>query len=105
MSWVYLTIAIVSEVLGTVSLKHSNGMQNWLPNFGVLFFYGLTIYMLSLVVKTIPIGTAYAIWSGMGTAVAVLIGWLLYSERIELSHIVGILCIIVGSLILKNASA
>lgn len=103
MHWIYLILAIVAEVLGTASLKSSNGFQNIIPSIGVVLGYGLTIVMLSISVKTIPMGTAYAIWSGVGTVGAVCVGYLLFSEKLHMSHVVGMACIIVGSIILKFA--
>lgn len=103
MAWIYLILAIVAEVLGTVSLKLSDGFQNVIPSIGVVIGYGLTIVMLSISVKTIPIGTAYAIWSGVGTVGAVCVGYMVFSERLHLSHVVGMACIIIGSIILKYA--
>lgn len=103
MHWLYLFLAIVCEVLGTVALKSSNGFQNILPSIGVVLGYGLTIVMLSISVKSIPIGTAYAIWSGVGTVGAVCAGYLIFSEKLHMSHVVGIACIILGSIILKYA--
>ncbi|MEA9356078.1 multidrug efflux SMR transporter [Bacteriovorax sp. PP10] len=103
MHWIYLVLAIVAEVVGTACLKSSNGFQNILPSIGVVVGYGLTIVMLSISVKSIPMGTAYAIWSGVGTVGAVCVGYLVFSEKLHISHVVGMACIILGSIILKFA--
>lgn len=100
-SWVTLFGAIVFELLGTSSLKHSNGFQNLVPSILVFVGYGLALFMLSIAVKQIPLGTAYAIWSGLGTFGALLIGYLFFDERIGPVQILGVVLIVVGTVVLK----
>jgi small multidrug resistance pump len=96
-----LLLAILSEVEGTVALKASEGFARLGPTVLVLVGYGLTFYFLGLALKQTPLGVAYAIWSGLGTAGAVLAGVLLWRESLNLAGVVGIALIVVGVLILN----
>jgi small multidrug resistance pump len=100
-SMLILLLAILSEVVGTVALKASEGMVRLGPSVLVVIGYGLSFYLLALVLKQIPLGIAYAIWSGLGTAGAVVAGILLWRESLNLAGIVGILLIIVGVILLN----
>ena len=96
-----LFIAILSEVVGTVALKASDGFARLGPTALVVVGYGLTFYFLGLALKQIPLGVAYAIWSGLGTAGAVLAGVLLWRESLNLAGVIGIALIVAGVLILN----
>ncbi len=96
-----LLIAILSEVVGTVALKASDGFARLGPTALVVVGYGLTFYFLGLALKQIPLGVAYAIWSGLGTAGAVLAGVLLWRESLNLAGVIGIALIVAGVLILN----
>jgi small multidrug resistance pump len=100
-SMLVLLLAIVSEVVGTVALKASEGFARLGPTALVVVGYGLTFYFLGLALKQIPLGVAYAIWSGLGTAGAVLAGVLIWRESLNLAGVVGIALIVVGVLILN----
>ncbi len=78
MQWLYLAIAIVSEVVATSALKTAEGFTRWSPSLLVIVGYVLAFYFLSLTLRTIPLGVAYAIWSGVGVALALLVGWVGY---------------------------
>jgi small multidrug resistance pump len=99
--FVILFLAIVFEVIATTSLKASEGFTRLLPSVVVVVGYAVAFYLLSQALKTIPIGTTYAIWSGVGTAVTVMIGVVLYREGIDLPRIIGIGLIILGVLVLN----
>ncbi|GLC89665.1 DMT family transporter [Lysinibacillus piscis] len=101
MSFFLLAIAIVSEVFGSSMLKLTNGFKNLLPSLGVLFGYGIAFYALSLALKVLPLGVAYAIWSGVGTALTALVGILLYKEEFNMKKLLGLLCIIGGVIFLN----
>ncbi|MEI7771323.1 MAG: multidrug efflux SMR transporter [Chloroflexales bacterium] len=96
--------AIASEVVGTTFLKLSNGFSR--PLYSVIFVagYGLSFYLMSLSLKQIPLGTAYAIWSGLGTAATVAVGVILWKESLDLARIAGIALIIIGVLVLNFLS-
>ena len=100
-SLLLLLIAILSEVVGTVALKASDGFARLGPTALVVVGYGLTFYFLGLALKQIPLGVAYAIWSGLGTAGAVLAGVLLWRESLNLAGVIGIALIVAGVLILN----
>jgi small multidrug resistance pump len=100
-----LLLAILSEVVGTVALKASDGFARLGPTALVVVGYGLTFYFLGLALKQIPLGVAYAIWSGLGTAGAVLAGVLLWRESLNLAGVIGIALIVTGVLILNLFSA
>jgi len=102
MAWIYLGIAILSEVLGTSFLKESDGFSKLWPTVISLTGYALALLMLSLAVREINLGIAYAIWAGTGTALIVLIGWLVLGQKIDVAAIVGVL-MIVGGVVVINA--
>jgi small multidrug resistance pump len=100
-SMLVLFLAIASEVVGTAALKASEGFARLGPTMLVVVGYGLTFYLLGLALKQIPLGVAYAIWSGLGTAGAVLAGVLLWRESLNLAGVVGIALIVAGVLVLN----
>lgn len=100
-SMLILLLAIVSEVVGTVALKASEGFARLGPTLLVVVGYVLTFYFLGLALKQIPLGVAYAIWSGLGTAGAVLAGVLLWRESLSPAGVVGIALIVAGVVILN----
>ena len=100
MQWIFLTVAIVSEVIGTSALKASEGFLHLWPSAIVVIGYASAFYFLSLTLKTIPIGVAYAIWSGAGVTLIALIAWVFYGQAIDLPAIIGMLLIVVGVVVL-----
>ena len=101
MHWLYLAIAIVAEVVGTTFLKSAAGFTRLLPSLAVVAGYGTAFFFLSLVLKSIPVGIAYAIWSGIGIALISLIGWFYYDQRLDLPSIFGI-CLIMAGVVVIN---
>ncbi|WCO68862.1 multidrug efflux SMR transporter [Iamia majanohamensis] len=100
--WIYLGVAIVSEVFATTFLKQSEGFSRLVPTLASLAGYGLALYCLSRAVQDIELGIAYAIWAGLGTALIVLLGWLVFRQSIDLAAIIGVL-MIVGGVVVINA--
>lgn len=98
-----LFIAIVAEVFASSMLKRTEGFSRIWPSIGVVVGYGTAFYCLALTLKTIPIGTAYAIWAGLGTALTAIVGIVLYKEIFNRKKVLGILCIIVGVVVLNLA--
>lgn len=98
MKWIFLAVAIISEVIGTSALKASEGFSRLWPSAIVVIGYASAFYFLSLTLKTIPIGVAYAIWSGAGVA---LIAWVLYGQALDLPAIIGISLIVAGVVVLN----
>lgn len=104
MNWLYLTIAIVSEVLATSALKATEGFSRLGPSVVVVVGYGLAFYFLSLTLRSIPIGVAYAVWSGVGIALVSLVGWRFYGQKLDAAAILGIAMIIAGVAVLNYFS-
>jgi small multidrug resistance pump len=101
MSWAFLAAAILFEVAGTTFLKLSNGFTRLLPVIFMFLFYAASMSLLSLVLKKIEVGIAYAIWSGVGTATITLIGIMFFREGMSVIKLGGILLIIAGVTILN----
>lgn len=101
MPFLYLAIAIIAEVIGTSALKASNGFTVWLPSLVVAVGYGVSFYFLSLALRAIPVGVAYAIWSGVGIVLISVIGWALFRQRLDAAALVGIGLIIAGVIVIQ----
>jgi len=99
--WLILGVAIISEVIATSALKASEGFTRLMPSLIVVIGYGVAFYCLSLVLRTLPVGIAYAIWSGVGVALIALVGWLLYGQALDLPAILGLTLIIAGVVVLN----
>ncbi|CAG7599524.1 Multidrug resistance protein EbrA [Paenibacillus solanacearum] len=104
-AFILLATAIVCEVFGSSMLKASNGFKKWLPSIGVVAGMGLAFYCLSLSLRTIPLGTAYAIWAGAGTALTAVAGAVFYKERLNSAKIAGLALIIGGVIVMKLTGA
>lgn len=101
MTFVYLILAIVAEVVATSALKASMGFTRPLPSIVVVVGYGLAFYLLSLVLRTLPVGVAYAIWAGLGIVLVTLVGIVVFGERPDWPGIVGIGLIVAGVVLLQ----
>ncbi|WP_126427867.1 DMT family transporter [Brevibacillus marinus] len=96
-----LLLAIATEVTGTTALKMSEGFSRLWPSLFVVVSYAASFYILSLALKYLPLGIAYAIWSGLGTAATVAIGVWLWNESLTAARVIGILLIIAGTVVLQ----
>lgn len=96
LSWLYLLLAIAFETMGTTSVKLSNGFSKIVPSILMFIFYGLSLSFLSFALKKIDVGVAYAVWSGIGITIIVLIGIFFFNESISVLKVVSILFIIIG---------
>ena len=94
--WIFLSIAIVSEVIATSCLKASEGFTRFWPSLVVVVGYLLAFYLLSLTLKTIPVGVAYAIWSGVGILLIALSGWLFLDQSLDMPALIGLSLIVTG---------
>jgi len=103
-AYALLLIAIISEVFGSSMLKLTNGFKKLLPSLGVVLGYSLAFYSLSLSLKTLPLGLAYAIWAGVGTALTALVGIVIYKEEFNRKKLFGLILIISGVIVLNVAS-
>jgi small multidrug resistance pump len=99
--WLFLAVAIVSEVIATSALKSSDGFSRLWPSLLVVTGYASAFYFLSLTLKFIPVAVAYAIWSGAGVALIALISWLVFGETLDTPAIIGLLLIIAGVTVLN----
>jgi len=88
--------AVLSEVTATTALKFSDGFTKLIPSLVVVIGYGLSFYLLALSLKVIPIGTAYALWSGIGIVLMVIAGVVIWRESLDWARGIGILLIILG---------
>lgn len=102
--WIFLLVAIVSEVIATSALKASEGFTVLIPSMIVAVGYSSAFYFLSLTLNTIPVGVAYAIWSGVGVALITLIGWFVFNQRLDAPAIIGIMLIVSGVIIMYSFS-
>jgi small multidrug resistance pump len=96
-----LFFAILSEVIATTALKLSDGFTKIVPSVVVLIGYGTSFYLLSISLKVIPIGLAYAIWSGVGIVLTVIAGILIWRETLDWARVIGIVFIILGILVIN----
>lgn len=101
MHWLYLSIAILSEVIASSALPAAQGFRNPLPTAVVVVGYVAAFYFLSLTLEGIPLGVAYAVWSGVGVALISLLGWVVYRQSLGPIEMLGIALIVVGVVILK----
>ncbi len=98
---VYLLGAITFEVIATSALRATEGFTKWVPSMLVIVGYGLAFWLVSLTVKQIPLGVAYATWSGLGTLGAVAAGIWLYGESFTLMRAAGAVLVILGAVLLN----
>ena len=104
MGYWYLVVAILSEVVATSALNASQGFTRLWPSMVTVVGYCLAFYFLSLTLRTVPMGIAYAVWAGLGTASVALIGWLFLKEPMTAVKAVLLLMIIGGVVGLKTIS-
>ena len=102
--YVYLAIAIAAEVVATSALKTSDGFTKAGPTMVVVLGYGVAFYFLSLALKSIPVGIAYAVWAGLGIVLVAGIAWLLHGQKLDAWALVGIGLIVSGVAVLNLLS-
>jgi small multidrug resistance pump len=100
-AYVYLGLAIVSEVIGTTALKASDSFTRPLPSLITVGCYALSFYLLTFSLRVLPTGIAYAIWSGVGIVLISLVSWLWFKQTLDLAAIAG-LAMIVGGVMVIN---
>ncbi|HRL23035.1 DMT family transporter [Alcaligenes sp. SDU_A2] len=100
-SYLTLSAAIVCEIIATSLLQQSQQFTRLVPSVLTALFYAGAFYFLSLSLRTLPVGVAYAIWSGVGIVLISLIGWLLFQQKLDLPALIGIGFIVVGVLIVN----
>jgi small multidrug resistance pump len=105
MTYLYLALAIIAEVVATSALKSSAGFTRLGPSVLVLAGYGLAFYLLALVLKTLPVGIAYAFWAGLGIVLVTLVGILVYGEKPDLPALLGLSMIVGGVVVIQVFSS
>jgi small multidrug resistance pump len=101
MNWLFLSIAIVAEVIATSALKAADGFTRLGPSLVVIVGYGIAFYFLSLALRGIPVGVAYAVWSGVGIVLITVIGWLAFGQTLDGAAVLGIALIMAGVVVLN----
>jgi small multidrug resistance pump len=104
MSYLYLAVAIVMEVIATSTMKATDGFTRLGPSIIAIVGYVIAFYFLSLTLRTMPVGIAYAIWSGVGVALVTAVAWIVYGQRLDIPAIIGLSLIVAGVLVLNLAS-
>ncbi|WP_421951291.1 DMT family transporter [Pelagibacterium sp.] len=104
MTYVFLLCAIVGEVIATSALKAANGFTNLVPSVIVIVGYAAAFYFLSLTLRTLPVGIAYAVWSGLGIVLISIVGWVIYRQALDLPAILGMGLIIAGVIVINAFS-
>jgi small multidrug resistance pump len=103
-NWIFLCVAIIAEVIATSALKSSEGFSKPIASVIVVLGYIIAFYCLSLTLKTIPVGIAYAIWSGVGIVLVTIIAWIVFDQKLDVWGIIGIALIMSGVLVLNLLS-
>ena len=96
-----LALAIISEVMGSTFLVKSEGFTKFVPSIVVITLFSIAFYLLSQVIKVIPLGIAYAIWAGVGIVLTALIGFLVFRQTLDWPAILGIALIICGVVVIN----
>ena len=105
MAWLFLFVAGVFETAWAIGLKYSAGFTKFGPSVFTVVAMSVSLYLLALALRTIPVGTGYAVWTGIGTVGAAILGILLFNESREISRVLCILLIVAGIIGLKLTSA
>ncbi len=101
MGHLYLALAIIAEVAATSALKASQEFTKLIPSLIVVIGYGVAFYLLTLVLRTIPLGITYALWSGVGIILVAIIGAILYKQIPDFPAVIGIVFIVVGVVVIN----
>ncbi len=101
MGYLYLAIAIIAEVVATNALKASDEFTKLIPSILVVLGYGIAFYCLALVLKTIPIGVTYAVWSGLGIVLVTIVAAIVFGQIPDAPAIIGMLLIVVGVVVMN----
>lgn len=98
--YIWLFFAILTETMGTTALQASQQFTRLWPSLGVVLFYGMSFYFMSVALRYMPVGIVYAIWSGLGIVLIALIGYILFGQKLDLPAMLGLAMIIGGILII-----
>ncbi len=101
MAYVYLAIAVIAEVAATSALKASDEFTKLFPSCMVVLGYGVAFYFMTLILRTIPIGITYAMWSGLGIVLVALVGIYFFQEVPDVPAVIGMGLIIAGVIVMN----
>ncbi len=101
LAYLHLCFAIIFEIIATSLLQRSEQFTRLMPSAFTILFYAAAFYFLSLSLRVMPLGVAYAIWSGVGIVLISLIGWVFFKQKLDLAAMIGIAFIVVGVLIVN----
>lgn len=104
MAWTFLIVAGLFEICWAIGLKYTEGFSRFWPTVGTLVAMAASIGFLAQALKTIPVGTGYAVWTGIGAAGTALLGIVLFAESVSAVKIVSLLCIVLGIIGLKGSA-
>jgi len=99
-AYVYLAAAIITEIIATSALKSSDGFSRLVPSIIVVLGYSFSFYCLSLCLKTMPMGVAYATWSAVGIVLVSIVGLVMFKQSLDMAAIAGMLLIIAGVVVM-----
>ncbi len=101
MPYIYLILAVAAETIGTSALQASQQFTRLGPSILVVAGYAVAFWFLSLTLRTLPVGVAYAVWSGLGILFIALIGWIVFGQRLDMPAILGMGLILAGILVIQ----
>jgi len=101
MAWIYLAAAIFFETVGTTALQASQQFTRLAPSIVVVVSYALAFYLLSFVLRFMPVGVVYAIWSGLGICFITAIAWIVFGQKLDLPAVIGLALIIGGIVVIQ----
>ena len=101
MPWLYLILAVAAETVGTSALKASEGFTRTIPSLVVPVAYSASFWLLATVLRTVPVGVAYAIWSGLGVILIAVIGRVVFGQRLDGPALLGMALIVVGIVVMQ----
>lgn len=104
LQYIYLVIAVAAETIGTTALQASNQFTKFWPTMLVVGAYAVAFYFLGMALKYIPVGIAYALWSGLGIVLIALIGFIIFDQRLDLPALLGLGMIISGIVVIQAFS-
>ena len=101
MSWTYLLVAIVAEVIATSALKASDGFSRLWPSVITVVGYCIAFYCLSLTLRHMPVGVAYAVWSGLGVVLITAVSWIMFGQKLDAAALLGMGLIVAGVIVMN----
>ena len=101
LSWTYLLVAIVAEVIATSALKASYGFSRLWPSAITVVGYCIAFYCLSLTLKHMPVGVAYAVWSGLGVVLITAVSWIMFGQKLDAAALLGMGLIVAGVIVMN----